>query len=41
MPDCRSEVLIIGGGIAGIATALDLLDGGGSVEVRPVMEFQE
>jgi predicted oxidoreductase len=27
----RSEVLIIGGGIAGIATALDLLDGGKSV----------
>ena len=27
----RSEVLIIGGGISGIATALDLLDGGKSV----------
>ena len=27
----RSDVLIIGGGIAGIATALDLLDGGKSV----------
>jgi glycine/D-amino acid oxidase-like deaminating enzyme len=27
----RSDVLIVGGGIAGIATALDLLDGGKSV----------
>src|SRR5690348_17229740 len=27
----RSDILIIGGGIAGIATALDLLDGGRSV----------
>src|ERR1700751_4342230 len=27
----RSDILIIGGGIAGIATALDLLDGGKSV----------
>lgn len=31
MPDYRSDVLIIGGGIAGITTALDLLDGGKSV----------
>ncbi len=28
MADYRSDVLIVGGGIAGIATALDLLDGG-------------
>ena len=27
----RSDILIIGGGLAGIATALDLLDGGSSV----------
>src|SRR5512139_70410 len=33
MQDDRSDVLIIGGGIAGIATALDLLDGGKSVLV--------
>ena len=31
MQSYRSEVLIVGGGIAGIATALDLLDGGKSV----------
>src|SRR5512139_2808447 len=31
MQEERSDVLIIGGGIAGIATALDLLDGGKSV----------
>ncbi|MGA7810158.1 MAG: FAD-binding dehydrogenase [Bradyrhizobium sp.] len=31
MQDDRSDVLIIGGGIAGVATALDLLDGGRSV----------
>ena len=31
MPDYRSDVLIIGGGIAGITAALDLLDGGKSV----------
>ncbi|MBI5260395.1 MAG: FAD-binding dehydrogenase [Bradyrhizobium sp.] len=31
MPDYRSDVLIVGGGIAGIAAALDLLDGGKSV----------
>lgn len=31
MREDRSDVLIIGGGIAGIATALDLLDGGKSV----------
>lgn len=31
MQEDRSDVLIIGGGIAGIATALDLLDGGKSV----------
>ncbi len=33
MQEERSDVLIIGGGIAGIATALDLLDGGKSVLV--------
>ena len=31
MPDHHSDVLIIGAGIAGITTALDLLDGGKSV----------
>ena len=31
MQDDRSDVLIVGGGIAGIATAIDLLDGGKSV----------
>ncbi|MGE0288920.1 MAG: FAD-binding dehydrogenase [Bradyrhizobium sp.] len=31
MPEDRSDVLIIGGGIAGIATALELLDGNKSV----------
>jgi predicted oxidoreductase len=31
MPDYRSDVLIVGGGIAGLATALDLLDGGKTV----------
>jgi predicted oxidoreductase len=31
VPDHHSDVLIIGAGIAGIATALDLLDGGKSV----------
>ena len=31
MADYRSDVLIIGGGIAGITVALDLLDGGKSV----------
>lgn len=31
MPDYRSDVLIVGGGIAGITVALDLLDGGKSV----------
>jgi predicted oxidoreductase len=33
MPEDRSDVLIIGGGIAGIATALDLLDGNKSVMI--------
>jgi predicted oxidoreductase len=31
MQEDRSDVLIVGGGIAGIATAIDLLDGGKSV----------
>jgi hypothetical protein len=31
MQACRSEVLIVGAGIAGIATALDLLDSGKSI----------
>ena len=31
MPEDRSDVLIVGGGIAGIATALELLEGSRSV----------